>query len=313
MSLPSTANLDQPIRAKLIFNPISGAPGDSPAQLLQILTEMQDWNLLPEVTLFEPGMDLVNVVHDALRRGIRHFLVSGGDGTIDTVAGALSGAHAVLAIVPTGTQNNVALSLGLPADIPGAVALLRNGRPLRVDLGIAACGESVRLFLEVCSVGLLSALFPAADDIQHGNIARIGDLLATLVAFSVADLHLVLDSHKQIHTQGHVVLIGNMPYIGPHYQIAAQGAHQDGLLDVLVFNTASKLDLLGSVVTSANVSVEDPRLQRYQVHSLTIYTDPPMPVMVDGFSLGESPLTIKMRRRAVTIMTGPLSPGEIVG
>jgi diacylglycerol kinase family enzyme len=59
------------------------------------------------------------VVQNALEDGIRMFVVCGGDGTIDVMAGT----NATLGIIPTGTQNNVALSLGIPADIPAAVAI----------------------------------------------------------------------------------------------------------------------------------------------------------------------------------------------
>jgi diacylglycerol kinase family enzyme len=294
----------RPEKVKLIFNPISGAQGDSPQQLMTILSEMQALNLAAEVHLLQPGQDLLPVIQEALRRRFRLFVVSGGDGTIDSVAQALAGTPAVLGIIPTGTQNNVALSLDIPGDIPAAVRLLRSGRPVKVDMGIAACGEFKQPFLEACSVGLLSALFSAADDIQHGNLARIGDLLATLVTFPTAEIHLVLDGQQEIHTQGHVVLVSNMPYLGPHYPVAPEGSFSNGLLEVIVFANQTKLELLSNVVQIAGGGTEDPRVQRYQVHRLSIDTKPPMPILVDGFPLGEGPLEVGMLHQALTVMAG---------
>ncbi len=178
------------LRAKLIFNPGSGEAGESPVQLMDVIGAMQAWKLVPEAYLVEPGVDLPAVVQKAIAEGIRMFVVCGGDGTIDVVAGALAGTNATLGIIPTGTKNNVALSLGIPADIPAAIAILRTGRRVKVDMGLIACGEIKQSFLEVCSVGLFSALFPAADDIQHGDLTRIGDLLAKLVASPPAEMHL---------------------------------------------------------------------------------------------------------------------------
>ena len=40
---------------------------------------------------------------------------------------------------------------------------------------MATCGKINTPFLEVCSVGLVSTLFSSVDDIQHGNLARVGD------------------------------------------------------------------------------------------------------------------------------------------
>ena len=180
---------------------------------------MQAWKLVPEAFLVEPGCDLPGVVQDALAQGFRMFVVCGGDGTISAVARSLAGTPATLGIIPIGTQNNTALSLSIPNDIPAAIAILRNGRRIKVDVGMATCGKTSTPFLEVCSVGLVSTLFPSADDIQHGNLAQIGNFLATLAGTPPAEIHLLLDNKQEIHDLGHVVLVSNMPYIGFHYQL----------------------------------------------------------------------------------------------
>ena len=296
------------IRAKLIFNPSSGAASDSPVQLMDVISEMQAWKLVPEAHLVEPDSDLSKVVQDAFKQGIRMFVVCGGDGTIDVVAGALAGTPAILGVIPTGTQNNVALSLGIPTDIPAAIAILRTGRRIKVDIGLAACGEIKRPFLEVCSVGLLSALFQSADDIQHGNLTRIGDFLATLVASPPAEMHLILDNKQNIHTQCHVVLVSNMPYIGPHYQVGSPDSFNDGLLDVLLFADLSKMELLGNVVQVAAGGLEDPRIQHYHVRRVDIESHPALPVMADGSALGARPLRIQVRRHTLTVIAGEPVP-----
>src|SRR5258707_11097246 len=124
-------------RLKLIFNPMSGSVADSPAQLLAIVTALQAANYLPEVFLVQPDCDLDDVVKDALHRGLRLFVVCGGDGTIDSVAAMLAGTRGTLAIVPAGTRNNVAFSLGIPDDPAAAVGPLRSGRRPKIDVGLA--------------------------------------------------------------------------------------------------------------------------------------------------------------------------------
>lgn len=175
------------IRAKLIFNPTAGAARPTPIQIVDVIHEMQTWKIVPEAYLVEPGSDLPAVVRDALARKIRLFVVCGGDGTISSVARTLAGTNATLGIIPIGTQNNTALSLGIPSDIAAAIAILRTGRRIKVDIGVASCGKNKTPFLEVCSVGLVSTLFPAVDDIQHGDLSRIGDLLVKMASSPPAE------------------------------------------------------------------------------------------------------------------------------
>lgn len=300
-------------RVKLIFNPGAGAARLAPVNIVDVIHEMQAWRFVPEAYLVEPGCDLPGVVRDALAQGIRMFVVCGGDGTISSVARTLAGTDATLGIIPIGTQNNTALSLGIPDDIPSAIAILRTGRRVKVDVGMVTCGRSTTPFLEVCSVGLVSTLFPSADDIQHGNLARVVDFLTTLAASPPAEIHLLLENKKKIKSLGHVVLISNMPYIGFHYQVAPSASFRDGLLDVIFFAELSKLELLGYVFQGVGVNYpEDPRIQHYRVRRVEIETHPVMPVMADGNALGEGPVRIEVRRHALAVMVGQAESEEII-
>lgn len=293
------------MRAKLIFNPGAGTSAESPVQLLDVIREMQNWKLVPEAFLIEPDCDLPGAIQKAIEQGIRLFVVCGGDGTISAVARMLAGTNATLGIIPIGTQNNTALSLGIPADIPSAIAILRSGRRIKVDVGMATCGSTTTPFLEVCSVGLVSSLFPSADDIQHGNLARIGDFLTTLTSSPPAEIRLYLDNKREIQSSGHIVLVSNMPYIGLHYQLGSAASFSDGLLDVLFFADLSKLDLLAYVFQGVGEGKpEDPRIQHYHVRRLDIDTVPAMQVMADGSGLGEGSVHIEVRRHALAVMVG---------
>ena len=297
------------LRAKLIFNPSAGAARPSPIEIVDVIHEMQAWKLVPEAYLVEPGCDLPGVVQEALAQGFRMFVVCGGDGTISAVARSLAGTNATLGVIPIGTQNNTALSLNIPDDIPAAIAILRTGRRIKVDVGMATCGKISTPFLEACSVGLASTLFPSVDDIQHGNLAQIGNLLATLASSPPSEIHMLLDDKQEIHDLGHVVLVSNMPYIGFHYQLGKAASFKDGLLDVLFFADLNKLELLGYVLQGVGEGhPEDQRIQHFHVRRVDIDTHPSMPVMADGNPLGEGLVRIEVRRRVLAVMAGPEAP-----
>jgi len=306
MDIQST--IKRHLRAKLIFNPSAGATRGTPIEIEDVIHEMQAWKIVPEAFLVEPGIDLSGVIKEALARGIRMFVVCGGDGTISAVARILTGTHATLGVIPIGTQNNTALSLGIPSDIPSAIAILRTGHRIKVDVGMATCRKITTPFLEVCSVGLVSTLYPSADDIQHGDLAQIGAFLKKLSSSPPAEIHLWLDDKPEMHNLGYVILVSIMPYIGFHYQVGSPASFQDGLMDVLFFADLSKLELLGYVLQGVGEGkMEDARIQHFHVRKIEIETHPVMPVMVDGIALGKGRVTIEVRRRELAVMVAASS------
>ena len=128
-------------RVKLIFNPGSGNNSESPLQLMDVIKAMQAMEFEPEAYLLQPESDLKAVVSEALAQGIQMIVVCGGDGTISAVARAMIGMEATLGIIPTGTQNNIAHSLGIPSDIPEAINILKNGLHSKIDIGMVTCGD----------------------------------------------------------------------------------------------------------------------------------------------------------------------------
>ncbi|MFA5873211.1 MAG: diacylglycerol kinase family protein [Anaerolineales bacterium] len=302
----------RPIRAKLIFNPGSGQPGESPQQLVSILSEMQNQHIFPEVFIVHPESQLEDVVHSAIKSSIKLIVVAGGDGTIDSVVGAMTESDATLGIIPTGTRNNVAFNLGITGDIANSVALLRQGRRLKIDVGRVHCGHSRHWFLEGVALGLISDLYPMADDFQHGNLAQIGGLLSTLISATPSRLRMILDGYKHLDTVAHMMLITNMPFLGPHFQISPKVSFKDGRLDVFTFSDMGKLNMLSYAMLSLGGLLEDAGIKHYRARHIKIVSTPQMPVLADGILVGQGSgsLSIHVYPRALTVMVGTALTGE---
>jgi len=300
----------RPLRAKLIFNAGSGRPEESPQQLASILSEMQDKQILPEVFTVRPDSQLETVVHDAIKSGIKLIVVAGGDGTIDSIVGAMIGSDATLGIIPTGTRNNVAFNLGITGDIANSVALLRQGRRLKIDVGQVHYGHSRHWFLEVAALGLLTDIYPLADDIQHGKLTMIGELLSTFVSATPSRLRMIYDGHRQLDTTAHMMVISNMPYLGPHFQISPNVSFKDGRLDLFTFSDMSKLNMISYAMLSQIGHFEDIGIKHYRVKHVKIRSNPRMPVLADGQLLGEGALSVHVHAHALTVMAGAALTGQ---
>jgi len=293
------------IRAKLIFNTQSGQPQQSSQQLVDIMMEMQTHGISPEVYMIHQDSQVEGVVRAAIKSGIKLIVVAGGDGTAQSVVGAMIGSSATLGIIPTGTRNNMAFNLGIPTEIAGAVALLRDGKRLQIDVGQVRQGRAKRWFVEAAFLGLISDMYPFADNLQHGDLSQIGNLLSTFVASTPSRLRLTLDGRHIPDTDALVALIANMSYIGPRFQIAPRVSCFDGRLDVFLFSDMSKLDLLISYANrAADSAMKDPNITHYRARQVTVSAEPPMPIMADSVRVGQGQATFLVHPNALTVMGG---------
>ena len=294
------------MKAKLIFNPASGNPAESAAQLVELLRLLQQQQIQAEVLVVQPGHNLRLLARSAARAGATMVIVSGGDGTIENVALGLLGSRTTLGLIPTGTRNNLARSLNIPTgDIAAAVALLRKGRRIKIDVGRVRYRRKNSLFLEAAAIGLSSALYPSSDDIQHGELGKIATFISTLVSAEPSEIRLRIGrSRKEVVTHAHALIVANMPFMGANYQIAPDVIFDDHHLDVFVYSDLNKRELIGQVM-QASTTAPDTRIQRFRVKKVTITTKPAMAVMADGVSLGDGSVTIALHQQRLLVMAGP--------
>lgn len=306
MASTNEKNSLRPLRAKLIFNTMAGKADESPKQLTEILIQMQAHHIMPEVFIVQPGADsdVGTIVRRAITDETSLIVVSGGDGTVETVAHEMVGTNVKLGIIPTGTRNNLALNFGIPLPIPEAVSILRAGSPLRIDVGRIVSGSKARFFLELVSVGLMADLYPMADDLQHGDITRIGELFNTFVSATPSQAQLTLDRARKVGATGHVVLVANMPYIGPNVQIDPNVSFRDGLLDVFVFSDMSKLLLVNFALRTLAGNVDQASVTHLKVKQLKLISEPAMTILADNQELGSGSAKIEIVPKALTVMVG---------
>ena len=313
MTMPRV-NDYKPLPAQLIFNPSAGDATASQGQLQLLLDTLRALDVHADVYWVQPNSRVPAVAARAARQRIPYVIVAGGDGTVASAARGLVGSGAALVVIPTGTRNNIARRLSIPLDLRQAAELIRTGTRARVDLGRVKLLGRETYFVEVATIGLSAALFAPADDVMHGNLTRLGDLLATFVTHPPAQFHLNLDRGRlKITVEAYLLVVMNMPFLGANYQLTPEANPMDGLLDVFLYADLNKLDLVNYAVQLTRGAVEDERVRHLRVKQFTVATEPPMPVMLDGQVLQSRILkqrTLKIRAypRGLTILTPRESP-----
>ena len=169
-------------------------------------------------------------------------VVAGGDGTTAKVAKRIAGLGVPLAILPAGTANNVARSLGLDAPLEDLVARWSSAVATPVDLGLARGPWGEELFIEAWGLGVFprmlesAAAVEAMTDAQRATLGpqKYGlDLMIELVLSSPAQHWSVSLDGQDLSGEYVMLETMNIRYIGGAMELAPAASASDGQLDVV--------------------------------------------------------------------------------
>jgi diacylglycerol kinase family enzyme len=169
-------------------------------------------------------------------------MAGGGDGTISAAAARLAGTDKALAVLPAGTMNLFARSLGIPPDLDRAIAALARGTQRHVDVAEV----DGRIFVHQFSVGLHTKLIRLRA--RKKFTSRYGKMLASLQAGLAAFLRpprlaaaLVIDGRETIVRASGISVTNNL--LGEGYRLPYAEHPDGGVLGVYVTRARRRRDL----------------------------------------------------------------------
>jgi diacylglycerol kinase (ATP) len=229
-------------------------------------------------------------------------IAAGGDGTLHAVASGLIGGESTLGIIPMGTMNNLAHSLGIPLSVEAACTVLARGETRTIDVGQI----NKKLFLEVAGTGFEASLFPAGEEFKKTGLLSIlhGVIMGLISLFTFKPTRLKISfDEKEVRSYDAIqVTICNAPYYGVHFHVAPDILMDDGMLDVFIFQHFSKLEYLRHAISiSQGQRVFQPKILRHRVKSLRIASNNPLDIQADGMPCGQTPAIVKVVRGALRV------------
>jgi diacylglycerol kinase family enzyme len=166
--------------------------------------------------------------------------VAGGDGTVAAAARVLAGSGVPLAIVPVGTANNIARSLGIEGPIADVIKAWDNATHRRLDLGVASGTWGKRRFLEGAGGGLIPVGIAESKNRKiDGNLAtskvanaarNYRDVLARLAP---RECTVSLDG-IQLTAGFLLVEVLNISAVGPNLVLSPDADPSDGFFSVVL-------------------------------------------------------------------------------
>ena len=231
----------------------------------------------------------------------------GGDGTAMEVVGALSGRGTPVGILPGGTGNLIARTLGTPLSVAHAVPALLAGRVIDVDLGRLADG---RRFAFAAGVGIDATMIertPARLKRRLGVLAYALTASRAVLARDCFQVRLTVDGvvHER---EASAVMIANFGAVLNELITLGPGiAHDDGRLDACVFTADSTADAMRVMWKLWRGDFRpDPNLLYLPGREFRVETVPPRLAQADGELIGETPLQIAVEPRAARLIKAKL-------
>jgi diacylglycerol kinase (ATP) len=239
----------------------------------------------------------------------------GGDDTIEAIIRAVAGTKVRLGIIPAGTANNLAKSLGIPEEPDAACVLIASGRYRELDVGQVKVDKGKKgkklIFFELVTVGIGAAVYPDALAADKGRLSSIKDAVITALTHEAQpEISLTLDGESKVTVKSMLMIASNVPLIGPNMLVEPAASTQDGLLDISLYPEFSKAELLGYFGKLVNEGhADDAGIQRYRARKVKVKTSPKLEVMADGVMLGKGTVKIKLCPGALRVIAPEVGAG----
>ena len=285
-----------PKQAILIVNTHSRSGAEAFPQAVAMLGEA-GVELVETHAVDDPGQ-LAKVVRKAVG-GAPMVIVGGGDGTLSTTIDFFKDRDTVFALLPLGTANSFARTLGIPLDLPGAVDVIAKGMPRRIDLGCVN-GD---YFANTAAIGLSPMIARTVPHKLKKYLGRVGyGLWAAKVGVGFRPFRLTID-YGQAHASvwATEVRIANGGYFGG-VELVEDAEVDSGEIIVQVVAGKSKPNLLSSWVSNMfKLRNRDQWHAEMRAKHIRLATDPVMDVTIDGELATKTPITVSVAPDAVVI------------
>jgi len=267
------------MRVLLIHNPKAGDRKHSKKQLMASLTRCGHQAFYQSIKgrrwkkAFKKPVDLV--------------IAAGGDGTVHKTAWQIIDSGLPLAILPLGTANNLARSLGFTESVDEILQSLHSGKGQPFDVGVARRSSRSEYFLEAAGGGLFADYFPAAEENEKKDASPEEELTAHLSLLRELSLDYPA-RHWKISIDGkdisgRYILWGamNIRSAGPALHLAPKAKTDDGGLDFVAVREHERKVFIKHVDTHLAGRKKRVALTPRKFRELKI-TSPPGAMHLDG-------------------------------
>jgi len=216
---------------------------------------------------------------EAAGKGAFAVVAVGGDGSVNDIVAGLQGTETALAIIPKGSGNGMARTIGIPLKIDVAMQVINAGKTSHIDIGFA----NNRIFVSNAGVAfdaLISKKF--AKSVRRGFAVYSWLVTKYMWLYKERWFDITIDG-KPMRERAFILSVANMQQFGYNFKIAPHADWTDGMLDVVIIKRFPKI-LGGRLVIRAmsGTITDSPYVKHYKAKKVII-SNPKLKLMqTDG-------------------------------
>jgi len=219
-----------------IINPKSGV--DRQKEIKQGIDNNLDVNQFSyEIKHTEYAKHGTVLAKEAAQNNAYAVVAVGGDGSVNDIVQGLLDTETILAIIPKGSGNGMARTLGIPLDTNEAIKVINKNNVAPMDIGFA----NNRAFISNAGVAfdaLISKKF--AKSTRRGLLMYSWLITKYMWLYRSWDWDITIDG-KAIKERAFVVNVANGQQFGYNFRIAPMASYSDGMLDLVIIKRFPKI------------------------------------------------------------------------
>jgi len=287
------------MRYLFIANPVAGK-GKTHKLLTKIENFLSEHHIDYKLILTTKPGDINNIVQN-LDENFEKIVVIGGDGTLHELINAQNINLKTLGVIPTGSGNDFALTLGLKKSLTKDLKTILERKTLSLDIGYAELTEFSGkkfsfLFANSLGIGFDAEVAASVKKIKfiRGLILYLIGVFITLIRYKYRNITIKTDS-VELTEPLFMISIGNGKTAGGGFKLTPLANPIDGLLDICLVKKISKFKVLrilplaifGKHITNSSVLY-------FKTKNLEIESDKPIYIHADGEIKSDQVKSIKI-------------------
>lgn len=294
----------------LLANPAARRGGSAPAD--RAAGRLRALGIRTTLVSGGSAAESEDLLRAALDLGADAVAVAGGDGTVNVALQVMAGTGIPLGIVPTGTGNDIATTLGIAElDVDAAVDVIARGATRDIDLArVTRADGTTRLFASALASGLDARVNERANAMtwprggSRYTIALVAEVLASRRLPYTVELEHADGTVARLESDLVMATVANGRTYGGGIPIAPDADPADGLLDVVLVMPEGRMRLLTLLPRAyRGTHTTLPQVRTHRVRRATL-SSPDLTAYADGDPVGMLPLTVEVVPGALRVFAG---------